>query len=47
MNYEDKKFLKDNYGLTDKECSSVFKMVRGGFHTLDSAAKKVLSNRWK
>lgn len=46
MNYEDKKFLKDSYGLTDKECASVFRMVRSGFFTMESAVKKVLSNRW-
>lgn len=45
MNIQDRKLLQEVYGLTYKECNSVFKMVRTGVFTLDSAAKKILSNR--
>ena len=43
MNFEDRKLLKEVYGLNHKQCNSVFRMVRSGFFTMDSAAKKILS----
>lgn len=45
MNIQDRKLLQEVYGLTYKECNSAFKMVRTGFYTLDSAAKKILNQR--
>lgn len=45
MNIQDRKLLQEVYGLSYKECNSVLKMVRSGFYTMDSAAKKVLKDR--
>lgn len=45
MNNQDRMLLKSTYGLTYKESSKVFSMVRNGSFTIDSAAKFVIKDR--
>lgn len=47
MNIQDRKLLQECYGLTYKECNSVFSMVRSGSFTIDEAAKEILKQRNK
>ena len=47
MNIQDRKLLKDVYGLSYKEHNKVFSMVRSGKFTMDSAEKYVIKDRLK
>lgn len=45
VNIQDRKALANKYGLNTCEQNQVFRMVRSGKFTIDSAAKYVLGDR--
>ena len=45
MNHQDRRLLVQRYGLRPSEIEQVFKMVRSGQFTMETAAKNVIKNR--